>query len=419
MEHGAWSMEHGDKGGGRKKYFITFEKHNKITMDTDIIFVKKEFFEKYGDEKTGLQVYFAPGRVNMIGEHTDYNGGYVFPCALNFGTYLVIRPNDSDLMRFATTNFRFSANIPVKSFDPQGKHWIIYPMGVMDQFVRHGFKLEGMDMMFSGTIPNGAGLSSSASIEMVTAIALNEIMGTKLNMIDLIKLSQKAENDFVGVKCGIMDQFASGMGKKDHAVFINCKTLDYETIPLNPGDYKILISNTNKRRGLAGSKYNERRAECESAVKILSEAKKIKFLGDIDLKRFNEIKHLIKDENILKRARHVVSENERVLNAIKALRSDNLKKFGQLMNESHDSLRDDYEVTGIELDTLVYEARKVEGVLGSRMTGAGFGGCTVSLVHNDVLNEFTSRVGIAYKAQTGLKPDFYIAEIGDGARRLE
>jgi galactokinase len=388
-------------------------------METDIIFAKNEFIEKYGNHKTRIQVYFAPGRVNMIGEHTDYNGGYVLPCALNFGTYLAIRPNDSNIMRLATTNFRFSANVSVKSFEPQGKHWINYPMGVMDQFVKRGIDLKGMDVMFSGTIPNGAGLSSSASIEMVTAFALNDLLETKLEMLDLVKLSQKAENDFVGVKCGIMDQFAAGMGKKDHAVFINCKTLDYETIPLNPGDYKILISNTNKRRGLAGSQYNERRAQCEAAVKILSKAKKIKFLGDLNLQRFNEIKYLITDETILKRARHVVSENERVLNAIDALRSDNLKKFGQMMNESHDSLRDDYEVTGVELDTLVNEARKVDGVLGSRMTGAGFGGCTVSLVHNDALNNFTSQVGMAYKVAIGLKPDFYIAEIGDGARRLE
>jgi len=388
-------------------------------MVNDILFAKNEFMEKYGDDKTNMRVYFAPGRVNMIGEHTDYNGGYVFPCALNFGTYLIIRPNDSDQMRLASTNFRFSANIGLKAFEPQAKHWINYPMGVMDQFVKRNIKLQGMDMMFSGTIPNQAGLSSSASIEMVTAVALNDILGKKLGMIDLAKLSQKAENVFVGVNCGIMDQFASGMGKKDHAVFINCKTLEYETIPLNPGDYAIIISNTNKRRGLAGSKYNERRAQCEEAVRILSKAKKIKFLGDLNLKEFDGLKHLIKDEIILKRARHVISENERVLNAIKALNSNNLKEFGRLMNESHDSLKVDYEVTGVELDTLVDEARKVEGVLGSRMTGAGFGGCTVSLVHKAVLNEFTNRVGTAYKATTGLKPDFYIAEIGDGARRLE
>ncbi len=388
-------------------------------METDLLFAKNEFIEKYGNHKTKIMVYFAPGRVNLIGEHTDYNGGYVFPCALNFGTYLVIRLNNTDQIRMGTTNFRFEVTVSIKSMEPQGKHWINYPMGVMDQFIRRGFKLRGIDMMFSGTVPNSAGLSSSASIEMVTAVALNDILDFKLEMIDLVKLSQKAENEFVGVNCGIMDQFAAGMGKKDHAIFINCDTLDYQAIPINPGDYKIVISNTNKRRGLSNSKYNERRSQCESAVKMLSQARKISFLGELNLDEFNKIKHLITDDIILKRARHVVSENQRVLDAIEALQSDDLIKFGQLMNESHNSLRDDYEVTGIELDTLVEEARKIDGVLGSRMTGAGFGGCTVSLVHNNLLTDFTNSVGLAYKAKIGLKPDFYIAEIGDGARRVE
>jgi len=388
-------------------------------METDLLFAKNEFIEKYGNHKTKILVYFAPGRVNLIGEHTDYNGGYVFPCALNFGTYLVIRLNNTDQIRMGTTNFRYEATVSTKSMEPQGKYWINYPMGVMDQFIRCGFKLRGMDMMFSGTVPNSAGLSSSASIEMVTAFALNDILDFNLEMLDLVKLSQKAENEFVGVNCGIMDQFAAGMGKKDHAIFINCDTLDYQTIPLNPGDYKIVISNTNKRRGLSTSKYNERRAQCESAVEMLSKARKISFLGELNLEEFNKIKQLITDEIILKRARHVVSENQRVLDAIDALQSEDLNKFGQLMNESHDSLRNDYEVTGIELDTLVEEARKIGGVLGSRMTGAGFGGCTVSLVHNDSLTDFKNSVGLAYKAKIGLKPDFYIAEIGDGARRVE
>ena len=388
-------------------------------MEMDILFAKKEFIEKYGNHKTKILIYFAPGRVNLIGEHTDYNGGYVFPCALNFGTYLVIRTNNTDHIRLATTNFRFEASVSTKSMQAQGRHWINYPMGVMDQYIKRGFKLSGMDMMYSGTVPNSAGLSSSASIEMVTAFALNDILDFKLEMIDLIKLSQKAENEFVGVNCGIMDQFASGMGKKDHAIFINCDTLDYQTIPLNPGNYKIVISNTNKRRGLSSSKYNERRSQCETAVKMLSRAEKISFLGELSLPQFNEIKHLISDEIILKRARHVISENQRVLDAIQALQLNNLKKFGQLMNESHDSLRDDYEVTGVELDTLVEEAKKVKGVLGSRMTGAGFGGCTVSLVDNNSLTDFTNSVGLGYKTKIGLKPDFYIAEIGDGVRRLE
>jgi galactokinase len=390
-----------------------------MEVEMEILFAKREFIEKFGNHTKKIFVYFAPGRVNLIGEHTDYNGGYVFPCALNFGTYLVIHQNNSDQIRMATTNFRFEATVSTRIIVAQGKHWINYPMGVMDQFIKRGFSLCGMDMMYSGTVPNSAGLSSSASIEMVTAFALNDILGFNLEMMELIKLSQKAENEFVGVNCGIMDQFASGMGKKDHAIFINCKTLDYQAIPLNPGNHKIIISNTNKRRGLASSKYNERRSQCESAVKMLSQAGKIDYLGDLSLQQFHEIQHLIDNETILKRARHVISENQRVLDAIDALQSDNLVKFGELMNESHDSLRDDYEVTGIELDTLVEEARKVDGVLGSRMTGAGFGGCTVSVVHNDAIDSFKSSVGLAYKAKLGLKPDFYIAEIGDGARRLE
>lgn len=390
-----------------------------MEMEMEILFAKREFIEKFGNHTKKIFVYFAPGRVNLIGEHTDYNGGYVLPCALNFGTYLVIHQNNSDQIRMATTNFRFEATVSTRTIVVQGKHWINYPMGVMDQFIKRGFSLGGMDMMYSGTVPNSAGLSSSASIEMVTAFALNDILGFNLEMMELIKLSQKAENEFVGVNCGIMDQFASGMGKKDHAIFINCKTLDYQAIPLNPGNHKIIISNTNKRRGLASSKYNERRSQCESAVKMLSQAGKIDYLGDLSLQQFHEIQHLIDNETILKRARHVISENQRVLDAIDALQSDNLVKFGELMNESHDSLRDDYEVTGVELDTLVEEARKVDGVLGSRMTGAGFGGCTVSVVHNDALDSFKNSVGLAYKAMLGLKPDFYIAEIGDGARRLE
>jgi len=377
------------------------------------------FCERYGESSNPYQIYFAPGRVNLIGEHTDYNGGYVFPCALNFGTYLVLRTNDTEEMRMATTNFPYAKSVSLDKIKKHNGSWINYPMGVMDQFQKRGFELKGMDLMYSGTIPNAAGLSSSASIEMVTAVAINEMLGLGLDMIDLIKLSQRAENEFVGVNCGIMDQFASGMGKKDHAIFINCDTLDYKTIPMNTGDYKILISNTNKRRGLADSKYNERRAQCEHAVEFLSQAGQISFLGELTQEQFNSRLYTISDDTILRRARHVVSENNRVLLAIQALKKNDLVTFGTLMNASHDSLRDDYEVTGFELDTLVEEARKVDGVLGSRMTGAGFGGCTVSLVHNDATDEFIKEVGPPYKAKTGLQPDFYIAEAGDGARRLE
>ncbi|MBN3034998.1 MAG: galactokinase, partial [Bacteroidales bacterium] len=261
-------------------------------------------------------------------------------------------------------------------------------------------------------------LSSSASIEMVTAVAMNSLYEMKLDMIDLIKLSQQAENEFVGVHCGIMDQFASGLGKTDHAVYLDCATLDFEQVPLLLGDYKLVISNTNKRRGLTDSKYNERRAECESAVEIIARTEPLSFLGELTFTRFLDLQHLIPDEVVRRRAYHVVSENQRVLEAVRALRDSDLAGFGTLMNASHDSLRDDYEVTGMELDTLVEEARKVEGVLGSRMTGAGFGGCTVSLVHRDALERFITGVGAAYHSKTRLKPDFYVGEVGDGAREL-
>ncbi len=384
----------------------------------DLASLHQKFYGLYSNEEQSCHTFFAPGRVNLIGEHTDYNGGYVFPCALQYGTYLAVRLNGSDQMHFSTTNFDQTCSVPESRFSQQETKWVNYPLGVMDQLVKRGFEMKGMDMLFSGDVPNAAGLSSSASIEMVTAVAMNELYEMQFDMIDLIKIGQKAENEFVGVNCGIMDQFASGMGKTEHAVYLDCATLNYEQVPLVLGDYKLMISNTNKRRGLADSKYNERRAECESSVESIAMTEPVSLLGELSYARFLDLQHLIPDERIRKRAHHVVSENQRVLDAVKALRQSDLVLFGQLMNASHDSLRDDYEVTGTELDTLVEEARKVEGVLGSRMTGAGFGGCTVSLVHKDAINRFITEVGSAYHAKTGLKPDFYLGEVGDGARKI-
>ena len=378
----------------------------------------ERFFELYGKGESSIKTFFAPGRVNLIGEHTDYNGGYVFPCALQYGTYLVIRPNGTDLIRFATTNFDQPCSVPASGFSRQDTKWVNYPLGVMDQMVQRGFHLKGMDLLFSGDVPNGAGLSSSASIEMVTAVAMNEHLDMHFDMVELIKIGQQAENEFVGVNCGIMDQFASGMGKAEHAVYLDCATLDYELVPLVLGDYRLMISNTNKRRGLSDSKYNERRAECERAAAAIARTEPIAQLGELGYARFLDLEDRIQDETVRRRAHHVVSENQRVLEAVKALRQSDLDLFGQLMDASHDSLRDDYEVTGAELDTLVEEARKVEGVLGSRMTGAGFGGCTVSLVHKDAIKRFITEVGAGYHSKTGLKPDFYMGEVGDGARKL-
>jgi len=381
--------------------------------------LKETFISLYGDNGNEIKAYFSPGRVNLIGEHTDYNGGYVFPCALSFGTYLLIRKNDSRKVRFATTNFDHRAEVDLDvPFEKEGKSWINYPVGVLNEFRKIAKEIEGVDLLYSGDIPNGAGLSSSASIEMVTAFGMNQLFNFGMDRWDLVKLSQKAENLFVGVNCGIMDQFASGMGAKNHALFLNCDTLDFKRVPLKLDGMKIVIANTNKRRGLADSKYNERRTQCESAVEAIRSERNIKHLSDLNLEEFKTLSHLITDEVEKKRALYVISENMRTLTAIEALKQGDIEKFGELMNQSHDSLRDDYEVTGKELDCLVEEARKMDGTVGSRMTGAGFGGCTVSIVKEDAVQTFINEVGKGYTDKTGLKADFYVAEIGDGSKEL-
>mgnify|MGYP006300338339 CR=1 FL=1 len=388
----------------------------------DVQTLINRFIKTYGEGTEPLQVFFAPGRVNLIGEHTDYNGGYVLPCALDFGTYLVIRKTSDNRVSLATTEFDYAPSVPLEQLkEKHHQEWVNYPLGVIDEFSQLGHQVEtGLEMLFSGTIPHGAGLSSSASIEMVTAAALNDLFGFGLSLVELIQLSQRAENNFVGMNCGIMDQFAVGMGKENHAVFLDTEDLGYELVPVKLRDHKLIISNTNKQRKLTDSKYNERRSECEQALQQLNqEGQSYRNLGKIDYDHFLEIQDKITDPVLHRRARHVISEDQRVLSAIKALHSGDLATFGRLMNESHDSLRDDYEVTGTELDTLVEEARKIDGVLGSRMTGAGFGGCTVTLIHSEAIDDFIARVGDHYQAKTGLKPDFYITNISDGAKKIK
>jgi galactokinase len=382
--------------------------------------LKNELISRFGQRAGEIRVFFAPGRVNLIGEHTDYNGGYVFPCALSFGTYLAARKISDPVIRMATTNFPFAAGIPVdKPIRKIGEEWVNYPLGVVSELAKRGFAPQGLEMVFSGNVPNKSGLSSSASIEMVTAVALDDLYNLGYDRIELVRIGRAAENFFVGVNCGIMDQFASGMGRKDHAIYLNCDTLDYELVPVKLAGYKLVIANTNKVRGLADSKYNERVAECQAAVNDLQSGRPIQYLAELTGHEFEEYRHLINDDVVMRRARHAILENERTSLAVKTLKTGDLVRFGQLMNDSHDSLRDDYEVTGLELDTLVAESRKIPGVIGSRMTGAGFGGCTVSLVRDEAVEPMISRVGPAYHAITGLTADFYVAEIGDGAKRIE
>ncbi|GBG10894.1 galactokinase [Paenibacillus agaridevorans] len=380
------------------------------------------FIEQYGGSAEGIAVFHAPGRVNLIGEHTDYNGGYVFPAALTFGTTLLIRKREDNKLGLATTNFPSSGTFSVEGVEyDKADDWMNYPKGIVNELLQQGVTFgSGYDILYHGEIPNGSGLSSSASIEVVTAYALLSMENLPTDTVKIALLSQKSENEFNGVKSGIMDQFAVANGKKDHAILLMCDTLEYDLVPFQSGSYKLVIGNTNKRRGLVDSKYNERRAQCEQAVSDLRSAHpELELLGQLSLEQFNASKSLIKDDLIRNRAEHVMEEIDRVLRSMDALKSNDLAAFGQLMNESHDSLRDLYEVTGAELDAMVDAARGVDGVLGSRMTGAGFGGCTVSLVHEDSIERFQEEVGRKYTEATGLTADFYVCSIGNGVERLQ
>ena len=366
--------------------------------------------------------FFAPGRVNLIGEHTDYNGGNVFPCAIDKGTYGLVKKRNDRKFRMYSENF---ANLGVMEFTldeltNDKKHdWANYPKGVIKMFLEAGQKIDsGFDILFSGNIPNGAGLSSSASIEMLTAIVLKDLFHLSIDSVEMAQLGKKTENLFIGVNSGIMDQFAIAMGKKDHAILLDCNTLKYAYVPVVLKDEVIVIANTNKRRGLADSKYNERRAECDEALAELQTKLPIKALGELSIEQFEANKDLIKSPVRQKRAKHAVYENQRTLKAQKELSAGNLAEFGKLMNQSHISLRDDYEVTGVELDTLAALAWEQPGVVGSRMTGAGFGGCTVSIVKKDKVDDFIKNVGEAYKNKIGYAADFYIASVSDGAKKL-
>ena len=367
-------------------------------------------------------LFFSPGRVNLIGEHTDYNGGHVFPCALSFGTYAIMAKRNDRKVRLYSMNFE---DLGIIEFDldnmvyDKAHDWANYPKGVIKTFENHGHKTEhGFDILFYGNIPNGAGLSSSASLEVLMAVIINDLNNFDLDMISMVKMCQEAENKFIGVNCGIMDQFSIGMGTEGCAILLDCNTLEYRYSKINMEGYKIVIGNTNKKRGLADSKYNERRSECETALAQIQTVKNINSLGELTEEEFEEVKNVITDPIVRKRAKHAVYENQRTLKAVKALENNDLLLFGKLMSESHISLRDDYEVTGKELDTLVSLAWEMPGVIGARMTGAGFGGCTVSIVKEENVQYFIDTITEKYTEIIGYAPDFYVANISDGARKL-
>ncbi|SDD90977.1 galactokinase [Mucilaginibacter pineti] len=377
----------------------------------------QEFNKFYNKEAENA--YFSPGRVNLIGEHIDYNGGLVMPCAITFGTYLLTAPNEDGVFRFRSLNFDETGTIPLQtSYTKEGDNWFNFPIGVIQHFTKDGHELKGLDLLFYGNIPIGSGLSSSASIEVVTAFALNDLFNCGYSKLDLVKLSKSVENNFIGVNSGIMDQFAVTFGEKDKALMLNCDTLDYEAVDSNLGEYVLAIINTNKPRKLAESKYNERVQECQEALTALQKELNINYLCDIDTATFEKYAHLITDTTVLKRAKHVIEENERVKLAAKALASNNLDEFGRLMYASHDSLRDLYEVSGIELDTVAEYAKTNPNVAGARMTGAGFGGCAIALVKGDAYDDFSKAVTEYYTSKIGYAPSVYSSLIGNGVGLL-
>ena len=382
----------------------------------------EKFIEVYG-EGGEIRGYFAPGRVNLIGEHTDYNGGHVFPCALTLGTYGLARKREDRKLRFYSLNFQ-RLGVTETSLDdlvPSDKAgWTNYPKGVMWAFEKRGYTFDcGVDFLIYGNIPNGSGLSSSASLEVLTGLMLKDLYGVEeLTMQDLALIGQYSENNFNGMNCGIMDQFASAMGKKDCAIFLNTSTLEFEYAPVKLKDARIVITNSKVKHSLVGSAYNDRRNECETALRELQTVVDIKALGELTEEEFEAHKDVITSDICRKRAKHAVYENQRTIRAVKALKENNVEEFGRLMNASHVSLRDDYEVSCEEIDILVDLAWKIPGVIGSRITGGGFGGCTVSIVKNDAVDTFISTVGEKYKEAVGHEAEFYVVDIGDGAHKI-
>ena len=383
--------------------------------------VLKKFEELYG-ATDGAGVYFAPGRVNMIGEHTDYNGGHVFPCALTIGTYAAVKKRADRKLRFYSMNFEKMGVVEsslddLKPSDAAG--WTNYPKGVIWAFAERGMKMDcGLDIVLYGDIPGGSGLSSSASLEVLTGFYLRDLFGFDVTNVDLALIGQYSENNFNGMNCGIMDQFASAMGKKDNAIFLDTSDLSYQYAPLALEGAKIIVTNSNVKHSLVNSGYNTRRKESEQALADLQKVIKIETLGDLTEEEFEANKSAIADAVCAKRAKHAVYENRRTIRAVEALKNNDLKAFGELMNASNVSLRDDYEVSCDEIDVLVEEAWKVDGVIGSRITGGGFGGCTVSIVKDEAVEAFKEKVGAAYMERVGKKADFYVVEIGDGPSKL-
>ncbi|MGB1310684.1 MAG: galactokinase [Leucothrix sp.] len=381
--------------------------------------LQQPFIERFAESDHSIRVFYAPGRVNLIGDHTDYSGGLVFPCAINSGTTLLIRKRDDDRVKLASMNFELMASLqPDELNQKYGDNWINYVLGVIDQFRQRGIETTGFECLFSGNIPNGGGLSSSASLEVVTAFALNQLYSAGFSEIELVKMALAAENDFVGVNCGIMDQYAIAMAQKEHAMMLDCNTLECTQVPLALDNYQIVIVNSNQRRDLVDSKYNERFAECQQATHDMQKHLEITQLAEISPQQLAaNLKHF-SSEAVANRAQHVISEHHRVREAVDALTNNELERFGQLMNESHQSMSQYFQASTEIIDQLIAISLETEGVIGARMTGGGFGGCTVNLVKTSQVQHFIDSVGQRYKAACGLTADFYPTRSDSGMREL-
>jgi galactokinase len=380
--------------------------------------IKEEFKKRFNKEAE--YVFFSPGRVNLIGEHIDYNGGRVMPCAIELGTWLAVSKNVDKVFRFHCLNFPETAELHLQnSYSRSGKAWFNYPLGIIDHMIRQEYPVSGLDLLFYGDLPIGAGLSSSASIEVLTAFALTRMFGLPFQKLDIALLSKKVENEFIGVNCGIMDQFAVTFGEKNKAILLNCDTMEYEMLPFQIGEYRLVIINTNKQRTLADSKYNERFAECGAALKALKKELTVSNLCEIEIETFQQYQHLINDPVLEKRALHVIAENFRVREATQSLLNSDLRSFGQLMYSSHQSLKELYEVSGVELDEIVEFCKEYEGCIGARMTGAGFGGCAIAMVKKDRLDDFNAGLGEHYKRKIGYEAAIFSSAIGDGVKEIK
>ncbi len=394
-----------------------------VSQDYDVKNLKEDFVKQYGGSADNVRIFSSPARINIIGEHIDYNGGKVFPAAIDRYLYVAIRARQDSKVTYNDLKFpgTFSFDINGEFAYSKENGYANYLNGILSILKRRGYVIPtGFDVLLVSNVPPAGGISSSSALECGFAWAVSELFGLGVSRRDIALIGQQSEHEFMGVNCGIMDQYIIATGKKDTAELLDCAKIEHEYVPLQLGDYRFVVMNTRKKRQLADSKYNERRSQCEAALKILQDkGVDAADLCSISPAKWEAVYHFIQDGILQKRARHCIYENQRVIDAVDALKAGNLPRLGKLLNDSHASLKTDYEVTGIELDTLAETAQRQDGCLGARMTGAGFGGCAIALVHKDKLDGFISKVQEAYTEKIGYEAGFFSCSSGDGVAEIK